>query len=76
MMCEYNSEYFEDEGEYRPGTGVDPTPVHHGPMLWHGHGGYYRNKYYNDINYFYYIRSCYHLYSPYDPYFDYYNNTY
>jgi hypothetical protein len=112
MMREYNSEDFEDEGEYSLGTGVDPAPpapvhhgpgatpapahhapgvppapvhhgpgvphapVHHGPRIWHGHGGYYGNKYYKDINYFYYLRSRYHLYYPYDPYFDYYKNTY
>jgi len=61
------------------GPGGNPGPSHgpsHGPKIWHGHGGYYGNKYYKDINYFYYLSSSYHLNYPYDPYFDYYHNTY
>jgi len=55
------------------------NPIHvpiHWHKIWHGHDGYYGHQYYKDINYFYYTKSHYYHQYPYDPYFDYYNNTY
>jgi hypothetical protein len=91
MLPNYYSENPEDEEEYRPvpvkkpALVKKPVPVKKNiPIkkpshkVWHEHGGYYGNKYYKDINYFYYLKSRYylHFHYPYDPYFDYYNNTY
>ena len=60
------------------GHGPGGFPGHGGGHghIWHGHGGYYGNHYYPDINYFYFLNSRYFQYYPYDPYYDYYYDTY